>query len=155
MSESSPNLLNALFDLFPNDTPIPRENFLSEAFAHVLRESPNACDRWTSRILKQPVTCADRKINTRSSEQSERGSNVFPDMLIEGRLSDGRQVAVYCEHKWKSEFNERQIDDYAEITKARELKEKIKTCLAFVGSNSKQVTDARRCKHLGADQSYM
>src|SRR5439155_1835083 len=79
----------------------------------------------------------------------------FPDMPIEGTPTDRRQVAIYFEHKWDSKFDEQQIDDYAEIAKAREGKEKIKTCLALVGSNSKQVSDARRSQHLGVDQTYL
>ncbi|HPC51838.1 MAG TPA: hypothetical protein PLV05_01920 [Verrucomicrobiota bacterium] len=46
MNESTPNLFNALFRFHPRDGHAPKENFLSEAFAHVLPTPDAACSAW-------------------------------------------------------------------------------------------------------------
>ena len=133
MSESAPNLFNALFDFRPRENHTAKENFLSEGFAYVLKTSKPACDAWLSRVLNRPVESRTTKILTRNSERLG-DSVVFPDMLIESELTDGKSEIIYSEHKWDAPCLPGQLQDYYEVAKRRHAGAR----LVFVGRSLKQ-----------------
>jgi hypothetical protein len=50
-----PNLFSDLFSVRIREDHSPKENFLSECFAHILRAVPGACEGWVSRIYDRSV----------------------------------------------------------------------------------------------------
>lgn len=155
MSTPAPNLFNALFDFRSRDKHTPEENFLSEAFAYVLKTSQPACDAWLSKVLKRPVNGSKCKIFTRKVErfkveianpESKREQFevkiVYPDMLIEAELSDGTSEVIYSEHKWGAQCSPNQLQSYYEVAKQRTPCARV----VFIGSHLRQRLIALRTR---------
>jgi hypothetical protein len=142
MPPSAPNLFEALFDFHPREYHTPKENFLTEAFAYLLRTDEAVRNCWLSVLVAKNVEDATCDITTRPTEKdSDSETSIYPDLLIEGQFSDGVPFAVYCEHKWNSPCNLGQLRKYR---KASEKKGK-HARLAFVGANHKQKREAGTC----------
>jgi hypothetical protein len=142
MKTSYPNLFESLFDFHPREFHTPRENFLTEAFAYLLRTDEDVRNRWVSRLLDKQIKVASFNIKTRPTEKDlDAETSVFPDMVIEGRLSDGEQFAVYCEHKWNSACNHEQLRKYRKIAEKKGNHAR----LAFVGATYTQKSEALKC----------
>jgi len=149
MSESDPNLFNALFDFRPREGHTAKENFLSEGFAYVLRTSKLACDAWLSEVLKRRVETKSTKIHTRNSERF--GDTVlFPDMLIEAELTDGTLEIIYSEHKWEADCDPNQLQNYFAIAKQRRADSRV----VFIGRTLEQRRVAAGT-HLGAEKAQL
>jgi hypothetical protein len=140
MKDSAPNLFNALFQFHPRDGHTPKENFLSEAFAHVLATCGPACDTWLSLALRRPVHAAQCQVTTRQAEYDEDASSVIPDMRLKGVLKDGEPFDLSSEHKWDSPCNPGQLKTYLKLVAKRSDRH-----LAFVGSSHRQKRDALSC----------
>lgn len=142
MSGSPPNLFEALFDFHPRESHTPKENFLTEAFAYLLRTDEAVRNRWLSRLLDQEVTEARCEVATRKAERDPQGDRwVFPDLVLDGRLPTGERFAVYCEHKWDSPCEPDQLEAYKRVVRHHGDHAR----LAFVGATRRQVAEARRC----------
>jgi hypothetical protein len=63
-----PNLFSDLFSVRIREDHSPKENFLSECFAHILRAVPGACEGWVSRIYDRSVILPEFSVSTRNSE---------------------------------------------------------------------------------------
>ncbi len=137
IAPDSPNLFNALFAFHPREGYTPRENFLSEAFAHVLRTVNGACEAWVSKLIGSPTPLLTSRILTRCSEDG-----VFPDLKIEAAAASGEGLTIYAEHKWDSPCNEQQLQNYADIAK----KSRGTPYLVFVGARLDQVGAAKTAK---------
>src|ERR1700720_2027505 len=94
LNDAAPNLFEGLFDFFPRDGHTPRENFLSEAFAYILRTSEGALDAWVSHVFDRRVHCASFEVRTRVRRYTENDSLVFPDMSIRGTIADGETFEI-------------------------------------------------------------
>ena len=119
MNDLSPNLFNALFEFYPREGHTPKENFLSEAFAYVLRTCDEARDAWLTRVLGRSVKSIQCEVTTRQTERDEDGIAVFPDMKISG-MRGGQQFEVYSEHKWNSPCDSNQIQRYLKVMQKRD-----------------------------------
>ena len=140
MQTLRPNLFEALFNFHPREDHTPKENFLTEAFAYLLRTDEGVRDRWLSVLLRKNVEGVTCEVQTRQTERDvDADTSIFPDLWISGQFSDGQKFAVYCEHKWDSHCDERQLRKY------RKLAESKKACLVFVGTTDKQRSEAARC----------
>src|SRR5437667_10991295 len=134
MSDLPPNLFNALFDFLPRDGHSPKENFLSEGFAYVLKTCDDARDAWLTLALGQRVKSKTCEVTTRQTELGQERAPVFPDMRISGVLHNGKPFDLYSEHKWDSPCNSAQIQKYLEIVQQRG-----NYCrLAFIGASHRQ-----------------
>jgi|ERR1035441_8467290 hypothetical protein len=142
MSAESPNIFNALFDLHPGEKHSQNENFLSEAFAHILRTVDGACEAWVNKLAKSQVRLAPGfEITTRSSEVGdEPGSIYYPDLKIKAQTETGKPVTVFAEHKWGSPCDPEQLRKYGRIAQ----KTSGEALLAFVGARTDQVEQARQ-----------
>jgi hypothetical protein len=141
MSASAPNLFNALFQFHPRDGHTPKENFLTEAFAHVLVTSDAACSAWLSLAVGRPASATQWQVSTRTTERDDDMIAVFPDMRVTGVLSDGKPFDVYSEHKWDSPCNSGQIKRYLKVmNRGGEGRH-----LVFVGASFRQKRDAAGC----------
>lgn len=138
MNDLTPNLFNALFEFHPRDGHTPKENFLSEGFAYVLKTCDEARDAWLSLALGQTVK-SKPEVTTRYSERDEEGIAVFPDMTISGVLNNGKPFVLYSEHKWDSPCNSGQIRRYIKIAQ----QQGDHCCLAFVGASHRQKKEAQ------------
>jgi hypothetical protein len=139
---SDPNLFESLFDFHPRELHTPKENFLTESFAYLLRTDDAVLNGWLSMLLEKETKGAICNIKTRQTEKDlDVDTSIYPDLLIEGQLSDGQEFAVYCEHKWNSEFNEKQLRRYRKVTERKGRHAR----LAFVGANFRQKSDALNC----------
>ncbi len=151
MSESAPNLFNALFDFRPRENHTAKENFLSEGFAYVLKTSKLARDAWISRVLKRRVETRRTEIFTRNSERLG-DTVVFPDMLIQAELSDGNGKCeiIYAEHKWDAKCEPGQLQKYFDVAKGRSGD----ALVIFIGSRQDQLRAAKNTR-LGPEQQKL
>jgi len=115
MNNPSPNLFNALFQFHPREGHTPQENFLSEAFAHVLATCDTANDAWLSLAMDRPVHAAQSYVTTRESEHDEENVTLFPDMRVKGVLKNGEPFDLSSEHKWGSPCDPSQIKRYLKV----------------------------------------
>lgn len=136
LNDASPNLFEGLFNFFPRDGHTPRENFLSEAFAYILRTSEGALDSWVSHVFARRVHCESFDVRTRGRKDTEDDSRVFPDMSIRGTTADGETFEILSEHKWDSRCDSNQLRKYARIA------QKSGAHLIFVGANRRQKREA-------------
>jgi hypothetical protein len=140
VASDTPNLFLSLFEFHPRGTHTPKENFLTEAFAYLLRTESGVRNAWLSRLLGRPVAARECVVNTRQSEPDpELGSTAYPDLVLRGRLTDGTLFHVYCEHKWDSQCNAGQLARYKRLGVAKGAQ------LAFVGATINQRREAAAC----------
>ena len=138
---SRPNIFESLFEFHPRDDHTPKENFLTESFAYILRTDAAACESWLSTIFGMEVKGATMNIDTRRAEIDEDGlTSIYPDMLIHGELREEQPVAVYCEHKWDSDCNLEQLRKYKRVTE----KQGTHARLVFVGATHRQKAEASK-----------
>jgi hypothetical protein len=142
MTVSPPNLFEALFEFHPREGHTPKENFLTEAFAYLLRTETEARDKWLSHLLGRSVEPSACEVITRQSEKDgDSDTSVYPDLLLDGELLGGEAFAVYCEHKWDSHCNQTQLDRYRKLVEGKGKHAR----LAFIGATHKQKADAKEC----------
>jgi hypothetical protein len=137
-----PNLFESLFDFHPREDHSPKENFLTESFAYLLRTDDSIRNRWVSILLARKVEPVECEIITRQTENdSDADTPIYPDLLLEGHVSDGEKFAVYCEHKWDSPCNHGQLKRYRKVAEARGKHGR----LVFVCANVAQRSLADKC----------
>lgn len=141
MSDSGSNLFNALFEFHPREGHTPRENFLSEAFAHVLTTCDAARVAWLSLALGRRVQAPQFELTTRQTEYDEAHVAIYPDMRMTGVLSDGAPFDLYSEHKWNSPCVPGQLLKYLKIVEQRGNH----GTLAFVCATRQQKKVAHNC----------
>jgi hypothetical protein len=141
METQLPNLFEALFQFRPRGSHTPKENFLSELFAHFLRTDQRILDAWLSRLLGNTIRGAVCQIKTRQTERDVDDMSMYPDMFIDGQLDDGSPVAVYCEHKWDSGCDNNQLTKYSKLAASKGKHAR----LVFVGATNVQRSAAVKC----------
>jgi hypothetical protein len=138
MKPSLPNLFESLFEFHPR----PKENFLTESFAYLLRTDEGVRNCWLSLLLGRKIERAACEVFTRQTERDvEDDTPVYPDLVLVGQLSNGERFAVYCEHKWDSPCNQGQLKRYHKVV----LRTGSHAHLVFVGATLTQRSDAERC----------
>ncbi|WP_123834170.1 hypothetical protein [Methylobacterium currus] len=126
------NIFNSLFNWHPNDGRTSKENFLTEAFAHVIRSNAHCCSLWMQAIFSQDIDFDSVIINTRASHRLKGEKNtIYPDMEISGYHADGRKFGLLVENKWDSPASKSQIFKYGHL--ARQL---YYSHLIFIAPNS-------------------
>jgi hypothetical protein len=115
---SHPNLFESLITFRSRKHHTPRENFLTESFAYLLRIDECVCNRWLSVLLNKNIERAMCKIATRQRERDE-GRQIIPDMLIYAQFSKRESICLYFEHKWDSPCNEEQLKKYKNFVKKK------------------------------------
>ena len=137
------NLFNDLFNVRIREGHSPKENFLSECFAHVLRTQQRACETWVSEICGRSLNLAKFSVSTRSSQIDPLKNRViFPDLRIEATTIEGEGIVVLSEHKWDSPCSNGQLEAYRRI--ADNLNPR--AALVFVGARRDQVEEARKSR---------
>jgi hypothetical protein len=142
MNTPRPNLFEALFDFRPRDGHSPKENFLTESFAYLLRTDGAVCNRWLSVLLDRDINGGTWEITTRQTEADvDAGTSIYPDLLIDGESSDGDQFAFYCEHKWDSRCDAAQLKKYGKLAARKGQHAR----LVFASANYKDKCEAATC----------
>lgn len=137
--DAAPNLFTSLFEFHPRDGHTPKENFLTESFAYLLRTDEAVRIRWLSCLFGRPVQPVTWEISTRRSEKDlDSDTSIYPDLVLEGLFSGGEPFAVFCEHKWDSACDREQLVRYYKLT----VRKGKHARLAFVGASRKQRLDA-------------
>lgn len=150
MKPVPPNLFASLFEFHPRNGHTPKENFLTESFAYLLRTDNSVRNFWLSKLLDKDIEDVMCEVRTRQVEKDlDLGTSIYPDLLIDGQLSNGEQFAVYCEHKWDSPCNESQLRKYRKLAEAKSAR------LVFVGANHKQRSIAIQCFQDGFCQCFL
>jgi hypothetical protein len=150
MNPALPNLFASLFEFHPRDGHTPKENFLTESFAYLLRTDKIVRNLWLSKLLEKNVEHATCEIRTRQTETDlDLGTSIYPDLFIDGQLSGGEQFAVYCEHKWDSPCDEAQLRKYRKVAESKSAR------VVFVGANHNQSSSAARCFEDGFCRSFL
>ncbi|MFH0938736.1 MAG: hypothetical protein V1899_05590 [Planctomycetota bacterium] len=109
----SPNLFEALFKFHPRERLTPKENFLTEAFAYILKTDEVVRECWLSKILGREVKGVKCHIKTQQTEIDDGSATTTrPDMLLHGELQAKQPFTVYCEHKWDSDCDLEQLRRY-------------------------------------------
>jgi len=140
MTPSQANLFQSLFTFHSRECHTPKENFLTESFAYLLRTDGRVCSAWLSRLLGTKADEAVCDIWTRGTEHDvEAKTAIYPDMLIKGQLADREHFAIYSEHKWDSACDEGQLKKYDKLAKSQNA------VLVFIAASHRQTTDAGRC----------
>lgn len=143
---NEPNLFNDLFKVRIREDHSPKENFLSECFAHVLRLDNRICETWVTKISGRPIRFKGKpNISTRTSEiDPSKNAIIFPDLRIDATTIDGEPIIVLTEHKWDSHCRTDQLAAY------RRIAEKLnpRAALAFVGARRDQVEQAHLSGHV-------
>jgi hypothetical protein len=136
-----PNLFNALFKLMIRENHSPKENFLSECFAHMLRTVNGLGQSWVSKICKSEMRLKEHKVSTRNSEIDplEKGV-IFPDLRIDAVTKEDDAIVIFAEHKWNSPCNIGQLKSYRRIAENSGRN----ASLCFVGARRDQVTEASK-----------
>jgi hypothetical protein len=142
MQPSQPNLFESLFAFHPREDHTPKENFLTESFAYLLRTDNEVRNCWLSLLLGRNIEKVECEVITRQTERDlDADTSVYPDLLLDGQLSDGEQFAVYCEHKWNSPCNHGQLKRYRKVAENKGSHAR----LVFVGANITQKSEAEKC----------
>jgi hypothetical protein len=135
------NLFNDLFNVRIREGHSPKENFLSECFAHVLRTQEKVCQIWVSEICERSLNLAKFDVSTRYSETDPlKNRVVFPDLRIEATTIEGEQIVVLAEHKWDSPCSNGQLEAYRRIADKLDPR----AALIFVGARRDQVEQSRK-----------
>lgn len=139
------NLFNDLFNVRIREGHSPKENFLSECFAHVLRTQERVCETWVSEICGHSRNLAKLSVSTRFSQTDPLNSRViFPDLRIDATTIEGEQIVVPSEHKWDSPCSNAQLEAYRRIADSLDPT----ATLVFVGARRDQVEQARKSKQV-------
>ncbi|HLX61263.1 MAG TPA: hypothetical protein VKX17_08270 [Planctomycetota bacterium] len=148
--QALPNLFKSLFEFRPRDGLTPAENFLTEAFAYILKTDHAARKQWISRLLGDNVVDVECTISTRPGEYDWNGlTTIFPDMLLKGNCSENKQFAIYCEHKWDAPCDPSQLEKYKNSFQKKDPNAKV----IFIGSNYLQKHLASKC--LGGECCFL
>ena len=110
---------NLLVNLFPwrlRDSIAPKENFLTEAFVHVLRRNKALRECWLTDLLGKAVDVDSIQFSTRASYlNSETSSTIYPDVEMIGEFVGGEPFRVILEVKWDSPYDRNQIEKYDKL----------------------------------------
>lgn len=121
------NLFSSLFSYRPRENLLPKENFLTEAFAWVLRDNPALASQLISLILHESgdenVSFTKFKIETQESYPTKRIPNapdvniqlVRPDMEICFRDTNNNPHWILFEHKWERSADDKQLLQYRKL----------------------------------------
>ena len=135
------NLFNDLFNVRIREGHSPKENFLSECFAHVLRTQERICETWVSEICGHSRNLAKLNVSTRFSQTDPLNSRViFPDLRIDATTIEGEEIVILSEHKWDSPCSNAQLEAYRRIADSLDPR----ATLVFVGARRDQVEQARK-----------
>ncbi len=113
MQPAIPNLLVNLFTWRPRDNVTPAENFLTEAFVHILRVNTAFRSKWLTQLLGQAIDESSLVINTRASHANiDSGTTIFPDVAIRGESATGAPFTLLIEIKWGAAYVPSQLIKY-------------------------------------------
>ncbi|MBI3882401.1 MAG: PD-(D/E)XK nuclease family protein [Verrucomicrobia bacterium] len=134
--EDHPNIFNVLFQFHPRDGHTPKENFLTEAFAHILRTEVAVSEKWLALTTGTKLSADDTlEIETQRTEVNPAtGNAVYFDLFVSVAGDDDRSFQIVCEHKWDSGADVNQLETYAKILHTNSQR----GYLIFVGATDEQ-----------------
>lgn len=131
------NLFSGLFPFRPHHDRTAKENFLTEAFAYILRTDRGALNAWLSKVMRESVAAQSCEVATFDTHiHEEHGTNIYPDMCLRAKITQRRSIVIYSEHKWNAPFSKEQMDKYHGLTKGKNAR------LVFIGATHGQVKRA-------------
>ncbi len=138
---TTPNLFETLFQYRPRDGLTPRENYLTEALAYVLKTDEGALQAFLSSIIGiKNVNLPTVEIKTQEFELgAETSERSYYDLSVSGKDTGGRAFKVLCEHKWGSGIGENQLGKYQHNLERTD----VRTKLVLITDNPSQAGEAR------------
>jgi hypothetical protein len=101
-----------LFSYRPRVGSTPAENFLTQAFAYILRTDRAAFTAFLGAMLRDRVeVVGSYSVETQLARGTENDSGI-PDMQIEATLAGERRMFVVSEHKWDAPVRAEQLQRY-------------------------------------------
>jgi hypothetical protein len=131
-----PNLFQSLFVFRPREGLTPRENFLTEALAYVIRSDPIALSAWWRCVCpKIPLTKARNFefVTQHAAVDSQFGEHSIFDLVVNTSIV-GREFRCYFEHKWDCAADAKQLRKYRELIRTHPLRSR----LVFIGATEEQ-----------------
>jgi hypothetical protein len=105
-------IFEELYSYRPRVGSTPAENFLTQAFAHVLRHDREACEAFLALAYGEAIRLpGSYSVDTQLSRGEEEDAGI-PDMQIRATLNDDRQLHLICEHKWDAPVSAEQLARY-------------------------------------------
>ena len=140
------NILLSLFSYMPREEMTPEENFLTEAFAHILKIDTNLACEWVKYCADLELEQDSLQIFTQASYsdkgvpiRSDKVNKGSTDMVITGCTKKGQSFTIWHEHKWDDYAIKDNLIKYKEYLKKNEPEHK----LIFVGKHVNQIGIAR------------
>lgn len=147
MEIEPPNLLVNLFTWRPRHDVLPGENFLTEAFVHVLRINSEFRSHWLKNFLGQTVDERSVMISTRTSHtEVESGNAIYPDVDIRGDLESGASFHLLIEVKWGAAYSPSQLISYGRLLQGKKNPHLVFLCARNIDYR-RAISDATRFEH--------
>lgn len=143
MRTAERSIFAELFDYRPTMGMTPKENFLTQGFAHILQRYPALGKEWLAHVAGVPVESLTGRLRVTPQahlRDSLRG-DAYIDLMLRCRQGGGAEVVVFSEHKWDSRTDKEQLQDYRE--RLAEVRAETKK-LIFIGKTKEQGIRARR-----------
>ena len=115
-----------------------KENFLTEAFAHILKIDTNLACKWLEYCDVLEFEQDSLRISTQVP-YSDDGVPIIPDMVIKGGTKSGQSFTIWHEHKWDDYAIKDKLIKYKEYLKKKEPENK----LIFIGKHAEQISSAK------------
>ena len=138
MTIKARNIFAELFAYHPSDGLTPKENYITQAFAHILQRYPSLGRRWIAHVTGVKYDDLAKKIHVETQKHFPYPlqNHSYIDLTIRCRTREGRSIAILSEHKWDSPTDPSQLTRYRKILKTQVKADK--KLLAFVGLWSEQ-----------------
>lgn len=105
-------IFEELYSYRPRAGSTPAENFLTQAFAHVLRKDHRACEAFISLAYGESIGLPESYTVDTQLARGEDDDAGIPDMQVRATLEDERQLHLICEHKWDAPVSAEQLGRY-------------------------------------------
>lgn len=133
------NLLTNLLTYRPRPGRTSQEDFLTEAFAHLLRSSEEAC-KVISRLVEADAFGFEG-LDVQTQERFDiqgAGRQVFADMTWHVKGETGAPSLTLFEHKWGSDVDDAQLSRYRKV-----VADAGRPWVVFIGATTKQRRNAK------------
>lgn len=130
-------IFEELFSYRPRAGSTPAENFLTQAFAHILRTDRSAFEAFVGAVLgmRGPAKVSGSySVETQLARGTENDSGI-PDMQVEATLEDERDLFIVSEHKWDAPVDTEQLNRYARTLRRADV-----SCLVLI-ANTPELPD--------------
>ena len=135
------SMLAAVFRYRPRSGRTDKENFLTEALVHTLRQSKAAAKTWIKLVTDSAITPATFNISSQVRLRTGSNGHGISDIYVTGKTNRGLSYALLVEHKWDAPVSLAQFRKYAKW-----LGKKGRRHLGLVYANDRDREKAKKFK---------